>query len=87
MAANPQTSLLGSHFHLRRSLKTPWSMSALILRLFGVGGQDASVALAWKSVKPTSVWLTDLTEKPLRPAGAEVAVPAFGVVQLRAELP
>jgi alpha-mannosidase len=60
---------------------------ALILRLFGIRGLDESVTLSWKTVKPASVWVTDLTEKPLRRAGAQVAVPAFGVVQLRAELP
>jgi hypothetical protein len=74
MAANPQISLLGSHFHpgstlnilrlsfstttiaesfpFRRSLKTPWSMSALILRLF----QIAQNVLSLQSLPPGSLY-------------------------------
>ena len=60
---------------------------ALILRLFGISGQPESATLKWGTVQPTEIRLTDLTEKPLTPVSGSIAVPAYGVVQVRAELP
>ena len=60
--------------------------NAWIARLFGVGGVDRSVNLRWGATKPLSLWLTDLTEKPLRKLGRRVDVPAYGIVSVRAEM-
>lgn len=60
---------------------------AWIVRLFGVSGIDREVTLQWGREKPASLWLTDLTEKPLRALPRRVPVPAFGMVSLRAEMP
>lgn len=60
---------------------------ALIVRLFGMAGGDRPVRLAWSGVKPTAIWTTDLSEKPIRRTGREVTVPGYGIVSLRAELP
>jgi alpha-mannosidase len=60
---------------------------AVIVRLFGVSGKDQSVRLDWKGFKPVSVWLTDLTEKPLKKTGDAIEVPSYGVVNVRAEIP
>jgi alpha-mannosidase len=60
---------------------------ALIVRLFGVSAKTRTTRLDWQAIQPTSVSLTDLTEKPLRKLGRSVEVPAYGVMHLRAELP
>jgi len=72
---------------LVETLKVSEDGKALIVRLFGVSGKPESAILSWKGVKPSTVWLTDLTEKPLTLVGHAIPVPAFGVVQVRAELP
>ena len=72
---------------LVETLKVSEDGKALIVRLFGVSGRPESATLSWKGVKPSTVWLTDLTEKPLTQVGHAIPVPAFGVVQVRAELP
>lgn len=59
---------------------------ALIVALFGVSGKNGSVKLNWRGVKPGSVSLTDLTEKPLKPVAQRIDVPAYDVVYVRAEL-
>lgn len=60
---------------------------ALIIGLFGVNGKRTEVSLNWRARKPTSVWLTDLTEKPSVRIRGPVEIPPFAVVYLRAELP
>jgi len=72
---------------LVETLKVSEDGKALIVRLFGVSGKPESVTLNWKSIKPHASWLTDLTEKPLIPAGRTIAIPAYGVAHVRAELP
>jgi hypothetical protein len=56
---------------------------ALMLRLFGVSGKNQSVALKWADLKPSSIWLSDLTEKPLKQLNGRIPVPAFEIVNLR----
>ena len=72
---------------LVETLKVSEDGKALIVRLFGVSGKPESAILSWKGMKPSRIWLTDLTEKPLTPMGRAIPVPAYGVVQVRAELP
>lgn len=71
---------------LVESVKRSSDGKATIIRLFGVAGREQPVRLKWASdVKPASVWLTDLTERPLKEIGGSVNMPAYGVVHLRAE--
>jgi alpha-mannosidase len=85
-AASPLLSLSTPEV-LVETVKLSDDGKALIVRLFGVSGTAQSVRLNWKSVQPASVWLTDLTEKPLQKAEKAIAVPAYGVVNVRAEIP
>jgi alpha-mannosidase len=59
---------------------------ALIVRLFGAGGSDEKAALRWARPAPKTVWLSDLSERPIAAAGETIEVPARGVVTLRAEM-
>jgi hypothetical protein len=72
---------------LVETVKVSEDGKALIVRLFGVAGQAQATTLAWLGIKPAAVWLTDLSENPLTPAPSAIAVPAYGVVHLRADLP
>jgi alpha-mannosidase len=71
---------------LIETLKVSQDGKALMVRLFGVSGRDVALDLKWEGVKPASVWLSDLTEKPLKEVEKRLAVPAYDVVTLRAEL-
>jgi alpha-mannosidase len=86
--APPTGSLLtlSSPDVLLETIKVSDDGNAIIARLFGVTGKPESVRLRWNSVKPVSTWLTDLSEKPLSRLGGSIAVPAYGVVFVRAEL-
>jgi alpha-mannosidase len=72
---------------LVEAVKVSADNRALIIALFGVSGKNETVSLRWKAVSPTSLWLTDLTEKPLQKVDQRIDVPAYGVVYARAELP
>ncbi len=57
----------------------------LIVRLWGAGGHDAKANLVWSAPAPTSLWLSDTSERPLRSLAGPVDVPAWGIVTVRAE--
>jgi hypothetical protein len=42
--------------------------------------------LKWNGIKPSSLWLSDLTEKQIRQIAGRIDVPASEVVNLRAEV-
>jgi hypothetical protein len=71
---------------LLETVKVSQDGKAYILRLFGVSGRTQSTGLRWGAIQPTSLWLSDLTEKPITKLGGRVEVPAYGVVMLRAEV-
>ncbi|MBL9139398.1 MAG: hypothetical protein JNK85_26250, partial [Verrucomicrobiales bacterium] len=71
---------------LLETLKTSEDGKAIILRLFGVSGVDRDVRLKWRGLKPISLTLTDLSERPGAPLGSRLHVPAFGMVCVRAEI-
>jgi alpha-mannosidase len=77
---------LDSQAAMVETVKPSSDRKAIIVRLFGVTGKDASVRLKWRAPQPTAVYLTDLTERPLQKVNGSTRVPAFGVVHLRAEL-
>jgi len=60
---------------------------AVIIRLWGAAGRDVKTRVQWSAPVPRKVWLSDTSEAPLSAAGESVAVPAWGVVTLRADLP
>ena len=61
--------------------------TALIVRLFGISGQPQAASLVWGGIKPDACWITDLSERPLTPTTGAIAVPAYGIVHLRVDLP
>ncbi|HWD91386.1 MAG TPA: glycoside hydrolase family 38 C-terminal domain-containing protein [Verrucomicrobiae bacterium] len=58
---------------------------AWIIRLFGAGGKNENVKLAWGERKPAAVYLSGTGEKAGDKIGNSVAVPGYGLVTLRAE--
>jgi alpha-mannosidase len=59
---------------------------ALIVRLFGASSKAQTAKLTWR-LAHKQIWLSDASEKPLKPAAARVEVPAWGLVTLRADPP
>lgn len=69
------------------ALKPSEDGRAWIVRLFGMGAQPAHTELRWADPAPRAVWLSDASEKPLRPLTGAITVPASGIVTVRAERP
>jgi len=59
---------------------------ARIVRLFGASGQDCEAKIIWPYAQPESLWLSDTSEKRLSRITGPIAVPAWGLVTLRAEV-
>jgi hypothetical protein len=59
---------------------------AIIVRLYGASGKDATAKLMWSDPKPKKTWLSDASEQPLKEAGDHIEVPGWGTVTLRAEM-
>jgi alpha-mannosidase len=57
---------------------------AIIVRLFGASDRERQVTLTGR-LASGAMAITDLTEKPLKPAGGSITVPAQGVVSVRIE--
>ncbi len=60
---------------------------AIIIRLYGASGKDATARLKWSDPVPKKTWLSDASEQPLKEAGDRIDVPGWGTVTLRAEMP
>jgi alpha-mannosidase len=58
---------------------------AYIVRLFGASGKAVMATLRWQNTQPR-LWISNLGETALIRAGDKIAVPAYGVVTLRAEM-
>jgi hypothetical protein len=69
------------------ALKPSDDGKAWILRLFTANGTPASAKLKWSQPAPKRLWLSDISEKPLRRLIGDVPVPTWGVVTVRTELP
>jgi alpha-mannosidase len=67
------------------TLKPSDDGEAWIIRLFGASGQDRHAKLIWPYPQPKSLWLSDTSEKPLAQLTGLIAVPAWGLVTIRAE--
>jgi hypothetical protein len=92
-AAHGSESALGSPFRLESrdvvitALKRSDDGRALVIRLLGASGKDATAEIVWRDPKPTQVWLSDSREQRLCRLDDPVLVPGSGVVTLRADLP
>jgi hypothetical protein len=69
------------------TLKPSDDRKALIVRLFAAGGESTKARIAWADPQPTRVRLSNLAEEPLGDCDGTVALPAFGIATVRAELP
>ncbi|HON90073.1 MAG TPA: polysaccharide lyase family protein [Sedimentisphaerales bacterium] len=58
---------------------------ALIVRLFGASDQVRSARLIWPGPQPTTISLSDVSERAGHPIRGHIEVPAHGLVTLRAE--
>jgi alpha-mannosidase len=67
------------------SVKPSEDHKALIVRLFGAGGQPAKATLRWGRGAPKNVWLSNLAEEKIAPQSGAVDVPAYELITLRAE--
>lgn len=72
---------------LVESVKASEDGRGIIVRLFGVTGERRTTRLRLPGVRSEAWRLTDLSEKPGRPAGRSIEVPGYGVVMVRAERP
>lgn len=77
---------LSSDQVLVTGMKPSEDRRALILRLWEASGRDTTTRLQWATPKPNQVFLSDTSERPLRKATETLAIPAWGLVTLRAEL-
>ena len=66
------------------ALKPSDDGEAWIIRLFGASGENRQAKLIWPYAQPQSLWLSDLSEKPLTRISGAVPVPAWSLVTLRA---
>ena len=71
---------------LASAFKPAETGNAIVIRLFGASGRDEQVQLTWPYRKPAGLWLSDASEKPLRPVNGPIDVPAYGIVTIRADL-
>jgi hypothetical protein len=69
------------------TLKPSEDGKALIVRLMAVSGRDEQATLTWSEPQPTAMFLSDATEQPGARLDGPIAIPAWGVVTVRAELP
>ena len=66
------------------TLKPSDDGEAWIIRLFGTSGENRQAKLVWPYAQLESLWLSDLSEKPLARITGAVSVPAWSLVTLRA---
>ena len=71
---------------LALALKPSDDGNALIVRLFGASGEERKAQLHWASPSPSRIWLSDLSEKPVKPLAGEIPVAGWEILTLRAEI-
>ena len=70
---------------LALTLKPSDAGDAWIIRLFGASGEDRKARLHWSAPTPPRLWLSDLSERPIRALVAEITVAGWDLVSLRAD--
>lgn len=68
------------------ALKPSDDRKALMVRLFGASGEAREARLTWSGPGPKRLYLSDTSERPGREVTGPVAIPAWGLVTVRAEL-
>jgi alpha-mannosidase len=83
--SGPSTPLLklSSDDVIVTALKPSDQGNAWIVRLYGASGKEKAVKLTWGDRKPSSVTLTDTSERPGEKIEDQVSVPGYGIVSLR----
>ena len=69
---------------LALALKPSEDGNAWMIRLFGASGQNRTAKLRWSGPAHPKMWMSDLSEAPIRQIGDEVTVAGWEVVTLRA---
>jgi alpha-mannosidase len=69
---------------LALALKPSEDGQAWIVRLFGASGEERRAKLLWSTSVQPRLWLSDLSEKPIRPLGQEITVAGWDLVTVRA---
>lgn len=82
----PLFSLSSDDDVLIETVKNGADGRSVIIRLFGVTGEKESVALRWGDRKPSSLWVSDLTEQRVKPVTGKIQVQPYQVITLRAEM-
>jgi hypothetical protein len=70
---------------LALSFKPSDDGNAWIVRLFGASGADRIATLHWSTPAPRQLWLSDLSEKPIKPLDQSVKVGGWELLTLRAD--
>jgi len=70
---------------LALTLKPSDDGDAWIIRLFGASGEDRKARLHWSAPTPPRLWLSDLSERPIRTLVDEITVAGWDLVTLRAD--
>jgi alpha-mannosidase len=78
---------LSSNEVLVTGLKPSDDGRGLIVRLWGASGRDSVTHLEWCDPQPSGMWKSDTSELRGEAVTGEIAVPAWGVVTVRAEWP
>jgi alpha-mannosidase len=67
------------------SLKPSDDGNAWIVRLFGASGVGRTATLHWSTPAPQKLWLSDLSEKPIKPLDQSIEVAGWELVTLRVD--
>lgn len=70
---------------LALALKPSDDRAAWIVRLFGASGEERKANRRWSVPKAPQVWLSDLSEKPLKVLDGEITVGGWDLVIVRAD--
>ena len=70
---------------LALALKPSEDGNAWIVRLFGASGEDRTATLRWSQPTPPRIWLSDLSETPIKALDGEIAVAAWDLVTVRVD--
>ena len=70
---------------LLTGLKPSDDGQALLFRLWNAAGRDTQVNIARNGAAQQSLWLSDVSERPVEKAAGPMSVPAWGLVSVRAK--
>jgi hypothetical protein len=65
-------------------LKSSEDGNAWIVRLFSASGEERKAKLHWAAPSPRRLWLSDLSEKPIKLLDQEITIAGWDLVTLRA---